>query len=642
MPPETTRPYGAWPSPLDAASLAAGTVSLMDCRVDGSDIYWVEGRPSDGGRQVLMRWRDGAVSDVTPTDFNARTRVHEYGGAAFCVRDGAVFASRWEDQRLYRVDGRRATPITPAPQTPAAVRYADGEVSPDGRWIVCVRETHRPGAEAVNEIVAVPTDGEGEPRRLAGDHDFAAAPRLSPAGDLIAWLVWDHPNMPWDGTELWAGRFADGTVTDARRIAGGPDEAIVQPTFSSDGRLLFATDRTGFWNLQRVDDTRMHALTGLQADIGHPAWRFGEASFAPLADGRIACVLVQEATSRLAVLEPEHSNLTPVDTPFTHMHEIHAHTDGVVMLAASPDRDTAVVRIPREGPAQVLYDPDPGLLEPADIARPEAITVPTPDGEETHAFFYPPTNHAVTPPEDERPPLLVVTHGGPTGNTWPALRLGTQYWTSRGFAVADVNYRGSTGFGRAYRDALKGQWGVLDLTDVVAVARHLADAGRVDPERLAIRGGSAGGYTTLAALTFDDTFAAGASHYGVADLEALAQHTHKFESRYLDQMIGPLPEARETYHARSPIHHTDRLATPMIILQGDEDEIVPPQQAETMVAALREKGITHAYLLFEGEQHGFRRAENIATALESELSFYGKLFGFTPAGDIAEVALRQA
>ena len=636
---QETVPYGAWPSPLDAATLAAGTVSLADVRVDGDDVYWTEGRPSEGGRQAIMRWRKGTVSEVTPSDFNARTRVHEYGGAPFCVHDGVVYASAFGDQRLYRLDGRRATPVTPEPDAPAALRYADGVVSPDGRWIVCVREDHTGGAAPRNEIVAVPTDGSGEVRRLAGDHDFASTPRLSPNGDLIAWLVWDHPNMPWDGTELWAGRFSDGTLSDARRITGGSDEAIVGPTFSPDGQLLFATDRTGFWNLARVDDTRMHTLTGVQADIGQPAWRFGETSFAPRRDGRIACLMVQEATSRLAVLEPEHSNLTPVDVPYTHMHEIHAHGDGVVMLAASPERDTAIVRVPADGPPQVLYDPDPGLVDPADISHPEALTIPTPDGEETHAFFYPPTNHAVAAPADERPPLVVITHGGPTGNTWPAFRASIQYWTTRGVAVADVNYRGSTGFGRAYRDALKGNWGVHDLTDVTAVARHLADTGRVDGRRLAIRGGSAGGYTTLCALTFDDTFAAGASHFGVADLEALARHTHKFESRYLDRMVGPLPEAADTYHERSPIHHTDRLATPMIILQGDEDRIVPPAQAEMMVDALREKGVPHAYLLFAGEQHGFRRAEHIVTALESELSFYGKILGFTPAGDITEVAI---
>lgn len=633
-------PYGTWPSPLSARTVAAGARRLGDLRIDGDDVWWIESRPDEGGRQAVLRWRGSTTDEWLPADFNARTRAHEYGGASFQVADGTVWASRWEDQRLYRTEGPGNEPVavTPEPDTPAGVRFADAVVTPDRRWVVCVRETHGTG-EATNDLVAIPADGDGDPRPLFEGTDFVAAPRLSPDGSHLAWLTWDHPQMPWDGTTLHVAHFSADGLTDRTEVAGGSSEAIFDPTWLDDGRLAYSTDRSGFWNVHLWDGRDEVALTDLRADIGQPAWQFGSASIAALDDGRLACVVEERAVARVLLVDPDSGERSELAQPLTDIRQVAAMPGAVVLMGGSEGLEHAVVRVDlSSGHVEILGHVETEGLTPDLAPQAEAVTYPTPDGAEAHAFLYRPQHPRIEGPDGELPPLLVFTHGGPTGKVSPRLSPGIAFWTSRGFAVVDVNYRGSTGYGRAYRDALKDHWGIHDVTDAIAAARFLADRGDVDPDRLAIRGGSAGGFTTLAALVDpDNPFAAGANHFGVADLAALAEHTHKFESRYLDGLVGPYPEASDIYRERSPLTHADRLTTPVIVLQGDEDEVVPPAQSEAIVAAARDAGVPHAYLLFQGEQHGFRKAENIIRALEAELAFYGRIMGFEPADDIEPI-----
>lgn len=638
-------PYGTWPSPVAAADLAAGAVRFADLQADGDDLYWIETRPADGGRQAILRWRDGALTEVTPEGWNARTRVHEYGGAAFAVRHGTVITSSFDDQRLYRIDpGGEPQPITPAPEVAAGDRYADGSWSPDGRWLLCVRERHLAGEEPRNELVAVPVDGGSAPQVVATGHDFYAAPRIRGDGALLAYLAWDHPDMPWDGAALHVARLtfdeAEGVrLDDDRHLAGGDDTSAIQPAWAPDGALVYTTDRTGFYNVERVGEADAAALTGVQADIGAPMWQLGDASFAVLDDGRVLCAMVEEAQARLALLDPATHTLTALEVPFTRISHVRSFRGGAAFLGASPQREAAVVAVTGDGAWEELRTTSSLGADPEAVASaPEAIRFPTPDGAEAHGFLYRPHHPAVRGPDDEAPPLLVLSHGGPTGNVFPVLSPAIVYWTTRGFAVVDVNYRGSTGYGRAYRDALRGNWGLHDVADCTAAARFLAERGEVDPDRLAIRGGSAGGFTTLACLVApENPFAAGGNHFGVADLEPFVHDTHKFEARYLDRLVAPYPEGREVYRDRSPVHHADRLRTPLIVLQGAEDKMVPPEQSRAIVAAAAEHGVPHAYLEFPGEQHGFRRAEHITRALEAELFFYGAVMGFEPADEIEPV-----
>lgn len=645
-------PFGAWPSPIAAARLVEGAASVNEVRVDGADVWWSESRPDEGGRNQLVRLSpDGTRVDVLPEGSNARTAAHEYGGGAWAVRGGVVVFSQWADQRLYRLEPDGVPePLTPEPSVPRGLRWADIDWLDDG-WVVAVRESHEAGGEAVNELVAVPLDGSavtdpGRVRVLVSGPDFVSSPRM---GGVLAWTQWDHPRMPWDGTELWIGvvehdqHGAPIGVSGARQVAGGPDESIVQPEWTADRQLLFLSDRTGWWNPWRDAGDVPEPVAEVQGEIGGPQWVFGGRWFAPLPDGRLACSVVHSGLTGLCVVEPDGTVLD-VESDLTSVDHVVPAQDGshdAVIVAASPTTETNVYRwrVGGAGPAHLtpLRPPrDPGL-DPSWFSAAEPIEFPSAGGRVAHGLYYPPVNPTVSAPEAERPPLLVFTHGGPTSAARAQLDLAKQFWTSRGFAIVDVNYGGSTGYGRPYRRLLDDAWGLVDVEDCIAAARFLADDGRVDGERLAIRGGSAGGYTTLAALTFHDTFAAGASHYGVADLEALARETHKFESRYLDGLIGPYPKAVDVYRARSPILHTGGLDRPLIVFQGMEDEIVPPNQAEMMIAALAAKGVPHAYVAFESEQHGFRKAENIVRSLEAELWFYGRVFGFAPADDIAPV-----
>jgi dipeptidyl aminopeptidase/acylaminoacyl peptidase len=632
--------YGSWPSPITATSLVEQAVSLGQVEVDGDSVYWLEGRPSEGGRQVVVRWSPGEdPHDAIGAEWSARTTVHEYGGGAYAVADGVVFFSQFFDQRLYRVDrGGQPRPLTPEPPEPMAYRYADARVSPDGRELVCVRERHLDG-EVVNDIVIVDAVEGGEPTELVSGADFFSAPRFSADGRRLAWLCWCHPHMPWDGTELWTGEFADDGLAGVERVAGGPEESISQPRWSPDGVLHWVSDRTGWWNLYADDGAGgARALAPLDAEFTGPDWVFGQSTYGFLSDGRIVLAWWQRALANLGVLDTRTGKLDRWDAPFTAVGSLRPSADGVAAVVASATAEPAVVLLDGAGiVTETLRRSRPATPDAGYLSAAEPIEFSTEDGLTAHALWYAPANKDASPPPDEQPPLVVMSHGGPTASASPALNLSTQYWTSRGFAVVDVNYGGSTGYGREYRERLKGRWGIVDVDDCVNAARHLVAEGLVDENRLAIRGGSAGGYTTLSALTFRDEFSVGASYFGVADAEALATDTHKFESRYLDGLIGPYPEAKELYRERSPIHYADRLSAPLIIFQGLEDRVVPPSQAEVMVEALRLRGLPFAYVAFEGEQHGFRKAENIIRSIEAELWFYGRVLGFEPADDIEPV-----
>ena len=644
----TTAPFGSWTSPLGSADVARGSIRLADVQFGDDGVYWVESRPNEGGRYVLVRRADdGSVRDVTPTGFNVRTRVHEYGGGACLVAGTTIFFSNDEDQRLYRQDGPDAAPrpITPEPERPGGLRYADARLSADGTTLVCVRERHE-GDAVTNEIVGLAADGSNDPVILVSGNDFYASPRLDAEDLRLAWTTWNHPSMPWDGGEVWLSDVELGpapTVSRARRAAGGPDASAYQPHWGTDGALYLLSEASGWINLYRlVADGEPAPLHPMAAEFGWPQWTLGASAFVSLPDGRLACTWTAAGQWSLGLLDPPSGRLERLDVPHTSYVQLRSQGTTLAMIAGGPHSPSSVVTLDlAEQPpsATVLRRAFDLEIEPSFVSVPEPISFPTDGGVEAHALFYAPTNAEFDGPAGERPPLLVLSHGGPTSSAEPTLDAETQFWTSRGFAVADVNYGGSTGYGRDYRERLNRQWGIVDVADCVSAARHLAEAGRVDPRRMAIRGGSAGGYTTLCALAFHDVFAAGASYFGVADLVTFTGETHKFEARYLDSLVGPYPEAAEVYRSRSPANFADRISCPIILFQGLEDEVVPPSQAEAMLDALRARGIAHAYLAFEGEQHGFRRAETVRAALEAELSFYAQVFGFEPADPIEPVAI---
>ncbi len=617
-----TAPYCSWKSPLTADRIVAESISLTQIALDADDVYWLEGRPAEAGRCVLVRRTpDGKTTDVTPPPFNARTRVHEYGGGAFLVERGVVYFSNYDDQRLYRQRvGEMPQPLKHGEN----FRYADGVVDHRRNRIICVREDHTvAGREALNTLVAVSLP-DGSEQVLASGHDFYSTPRVSPGDRQVAWLAWNHPNMPWDGTEL----FVDG-----QRVAGSDSESIVQPEWSPDGMLHFISDRTGWWNLFRFRDGKTEPVCPMDAEFGVPQWVFGMSQYAFIDADRIACAYNVKGSWRLALLDVRRGDLQPVSVPYTTISQVRADGKHVVFLGASPAEPESVVLYDLASRAfETLRSSTSVRVDPGYISEPEAIEFPTEGGLTSHAFYYAPRNRDFAGPANEKPPLIVMSHGGPTSATTTRYDLLKQFWTSRGIAVLDVNYGGSTGYGRAYRQRLNGQWGVVDVDDCVNGALYLAERGEADGNRLIIRGGSAGGYTTLCALTFHNVFKAGASYFGVADLEQMDKDTHKFESRYNISLIGAYPERADLYRARSPVHHIDRLSCPIIFFQGLEDKVVPPNQSEMMVEAMRKKGLPVAYLAFEGEHHVFRRAENIKRSLDDELYFYSKVFGF----DLAE------
>jgi dipeptidyl aminopeptidase/acylaminoacyl peptidase len=636
-----TAPFGSWPSPVTAELLTERARGLSQLQLVAGRLTWNEARPDERGRQVIVgATKDGSVEELLPASFSARTLVHEYGGRCFTGVGEDVVASNWDDQRLWRFSsGLEPVALTAPPPAPRSVRYADPVASPDGRVLVAVRERHEGGA-VLNDLVAVPlgtrhderpahSDGaETEPVVLASGRDFYAAPAISPDGRRIAWMCWDQPSMPWDDSEIWVAELEGSTVHDARRIAGGTGESVQQPRFSPSGELHYVSDRSGWWNLY----SSAGALCELEAEFGQPLWTFGVATYAFTDTGDLIATWSGPGGSGIGLVRD--GTVHPLELPYDSYDSLVGTGDGIACIAASAAEAPAVIRLGLDGSLDVVRRSRDVELDSGFVSRPERLAYPTAGGERAWALVYPPTSATHEGPAGEAPPLVVMSHGGPTGQASSALNLVVQFFTSRGVCVADVDYRGSVGYGRAYRDRLRGSWGVCDVEDVAAIARHLAADGRADPLRCAIRGRSAGGFTTLAALAGTDVFAAGADYYGVADLLALAHDTHKFEARYLDQLVGPLPETEQRYRERSPIEHLDGFTAPLVVLQGLEDAVVPPAQSEMIVDALRRRGIPVAYLPFEGEQHGFRKAETIRTATLAELTFYGRILGFRPDEEI--------
>ena len=669
--------YGAWESPITSELIVEDSISIGDIAMRGDVVYWSETRPGEDGRSVIAwRFADGLGGDITPPGYSARTRVHEYGGGAFCVTDGdeggsAVYFSNDGDQRIYRqaigADGvvGAPTPITP----PADMRYADGDICARRHVMLCVREDHTSAwrGEAVNAIAAIDLRSGGS-RVVVSGRAFYSNPRISPDGTLLAWLSWNHPNMPWDGCELWVGTLLyDGGVVDERRIAGGVEESIFQPMWSPGGTLHFVSDRTGWWNIYRCTDVAggaVEPVRAMDAEFGMPAWVFGLATYGFASEERIVCAYTQGGVWQLGEIDAASGALAPIRMMSNiDIGNLRVGANYAAFITGAPRLSTTLIcwdlaensgraiqqtsdalwRLDREHMRSLRdpYDwPSEGAYQIVDVpsnnltSLPQAIEFATTGGKTAHGFYYPPTNKGFAAPPGEKPPLIVISHGGPTSAASTALDLRKQFWTSRGFALLDVNYGGSSGYGRAYRRRLNGEWGVVDVDDCVNGAKHLVERGLADGARLIIRGSSAGGFTTLLALTTRDAFSAGASYYGICELEALMRDTHKFESRYLDTLIGAFPQHQERYKERSAINHIDGISAPMIVMQGLDDEIVPPNQAELLVNALREKGLPVAYLTFAGERHGFRKADSIRRALDAELYFYSQVFGFDmPSAD---------
>jgi dipeptidyl aminopeptidase/acylaminoacyl peptidase len=632
-----TLSYGSWPSPISAASLSAAAAKPVAIVTDGMDVWWAESRPVEGGRVALVRWRDGDIEEMSPPGADVRSAVHEYGGGAWWVDAGTLYWVEFDDQQVrMRASDGTVTLLTPEPRTRASVRYADLRPVPGAGLLVAVRETHEAREEPANELVSIATDGSGRVDVLATGADFYAAPRPSPDGGHLAWLQWNHPDMPWDATELWEGTLHDGELVGRVLLAGGGDEAIAQPEWAPNGELHFVSDRTGRSALhRRLEDGSIVVEVGGEFDVGLPTWEFDQSRYAIDPDGHLVVAMRRPRAD--AILFDRSGR---VDGGWTEVRHVRALPDGRVAYIGANARLDRVVVIHGDSPEIVSTPPVHGVA-PGYLPEPEPITFATTDDEVAHAHFYRPANPRVEAPGDELPPLLVLVHGGPTSAAWRGLDLGIRYWTSRGWAVVDVDYRGSAGHGRDYMHSLRGRWGVADVDDCVAAAQFLESRGDVDPNRLAIKGGSAGGLTVLAALAFHDVFAAGASRYGIGDLMTLAADTHKFESRYMDRLVGPLPGAEELMGERSPINHTHRMNAPVIFLHGGADRVVPPNQAEAMVDELAARGIPHAHVVFDAEGHGFRSAEARTRALEAEYSFFAQIFGFEPADDLERVEIRD-
>ncbi len=642
-----TAAYGTWTSPITGAQLVEEVVALSFVVADAGDIYWVERRPNEAGRQVIVAMRhDGSIEDLLPAPYSARTLVHEYGGLCYCVANGRVYFSNLSDQRIYVRDASGSiTALAPTAESDQSTRYADFVATDDGHWLIAVRERHgvnrvAGAAGVVNDLVRIPLDHEGPVEVLASGNDFYSSPRLAPDGHRLVYLTWNHPDMPWDATELFSiDPNAAGPSSSAQRIAGGPGESISQPRFGPDGRLFYISDRSGFWNLY---DESGAAIFPIAADCAEPDWQFGQSSYAILGDGSVAVAYAQDAAMKIAVTDGGVTRELPLRLSYLSSIHIDA-ADQIIALAGSALDPLAVVAIdPNTGETRVLKRSRQMSLDAGYISSPRHMTFATTGDEEAHALYYPPKNRDYQGAPGERPPLIVQSHGGPTASARQLFDPTIQYWTSRGFAVVDVDYGGSSGYGRAYRERLSGRWGIVDVDDCTNAALTLAKRGRVDRRRLIIHGSSAGGYTTLACMTFRSVFAVGASYYGISDLSALARETHKFESHYVDRLIGRWPEEESTYRERSPLFHARQLKCPVIFFQGLEDRVVPPEQAEVMVAALHTHGVPSAYIAFEGEQHGFRGAASIIRSIEAELYFYGQVLDIEVADDIEPVEIADA
>lgn len=619
--------YGAWRSPITSDLIVAETIGLSQVQVSGDETYWVESRPSERGRNVIVRRSsDGTLEDVNPAPFNARTRVHEYGGGAYLPGPDGIFFTRFEDQMIYK-----QTAPGGVPQQVTAVeklRFADGVYDAARNRIISVCEDHRAeGAEARNYLVSISLADHGKIHTLVEGADFYASPTLSPDGKHLAWMSWNHPSMPWGSSELWMSEVDDeGQLISSRKVAGGVDESVFQPLWSPEGVLYFVWDKQGWWNLYRLAGEKVEAVCPAEAEFGRPQWTFGLSTYGFGGDGHIICSYTRNGLWELARVDVGTGQLDTIKIPYSTIFDLSVTDGRVVIIAGAPDLPTAVVEVELStGAHKVLRKASTIALDAKYVSTPEPVEFKTTNGKTAYALFYPPKNDDFPVAGDELPPLIIKVHGGPTSATTSALNLNTQFWTSRGFAVVDVNYGGSTGYGREYRDRLKESWGVVDLDDCVNAALHLAEVGRVDKERMAISGGSAGGYTALCALTFRNVLSAGTSLYGISDLEALVRDTHKFESRYPFWLIGPYPEAKELYYQRSPVHFAERIQSPVLFLQGEEDEVVPPNQTELMAGAMLAGKKPFGLIMFAGEQHGFRKADSIRRALDAELNFFSIL-----------------
>jgi len=634
-------PYGSWRSLISADLLTTGNVRLSEARQLDGRTYWLESRPSEKGRSALVELSDAnGRRDLLPAPLSVRSKAHEYGGASYTVADGWVYFVLAADQRIYRMplDGSVPEPLTPE----GNFRYADLVVDSGRNRLICVQEDEsREDREAIARIVSVALSGEKLPEVLVEGADFYSNPALNPAGDQLSFLQWHHPDMPWDATELMLATIdSSGALQPPEKVAGEGDESIFQPQWSPDGELYFVSDRNNWWNLYRLGDAQ--PVWQKQAEFATPQWVFGMSTYGFLNPREIFCTFTENGRWQLATIDLEDGQATPLPHAGCDFESISCDDGRAVFISAAPAEFPAVSRYNSAFDTfEILASSSTTALAPELLSQAQAVEFAVGD-RTVHGFYYPPCNPAFRAPEGDLPPLIVFSHGGPTGATSAGLNLKVQFWTSRGFAILDVNYSGSTGYGRAYRDRLQDNWGILDVEDVCAGAEYLVRGGLADPRRLLIKGGSAGGYTVLAALAFHDTFSAGASHYGVGDLTSLARDTHKFESRYLDKLVGPWPQAEATYRARSPIEHIERLNCPVIFFQGLEDKVVPPNQAEAMVAALKQRGLPVAYITFAEEGHGFRSASSIKMALEGELEFYSRTFHFPlpepgPGIDIANL-----
>jgi dipeptidyl aminopeptidase/acylaminoacyl peptidase len=636
-------PFGSWASPLSAEALAAAGVNFGDLRSVNGRLYWTENVPSAGGGISVFSLREGIAAPVTPQGVNVRSRVHEYGGAPFVVVGDTVYYSGLSDQRLYALKIGGA----PMPLTPPDYRYADcisltdkanslTAAAPSSTALICVREDHTDPKNVRNTLVRLPLPAGGAGEVIFQGTDFVSYPRLSPDGRKLAFITWNHPNMPWDGTELKVAELTARGLKTPVVVAGGAAESVLEPQWDGDGTLYFISDRSGFWNLYAHRAGGVHAVWPRAAEFASPLWSFGQSNYVLLGDGRAVACFSERGIDRLAVVDLKLGTARELDLPFVEFSHL-TRIDGqhVAVIAGASKSPLSIVSIDiASANVTALHTAGQSPLSPEAVSVAAPIDFPSARGRTAHAFYYPPTNPRFRGSPGTLPPLLALVHGGPTGQASPALRSGVQFWTSRGFAVVDVNYGGSSGYGRAYRQELNGNWGVVDAEDVIAAVQYLIESKRADPQRTAISGGSAGGYTVLVALSTSDVFRAGADRFGISDMTALARDTHKFESRYLDSLIGPLPQAQSIYDSRSPLNHLDGFKVPVIVLQGADDPVVPPNQSERIVEALRARHVPVAYVLYPGESHGFRKPETIIHSLQAELSFFGQVFGFKPADQL--------
>ncbi len=632
----TEAPYGAWESPITAELTTENAVGLRSVRLDGDDLYWIESRPEEGGRRAIVKMdANGNIADAIPADYSSRTRVHEYGGGSYFVDNGTIYFSNHRDQKLYRYAGEGE----PEALTQEGYRYADCIMDASHNQLICVQEDHTMEGEPVNTLVSVALDGSGA-RSLFSGTDFVSSPALNPAGDTLVWITWDHPNMNWDDTKMWMATVNEqGSLSGTKTVVERASLSVQEPRWTANGDLYYISDPMGWWNFQTFDqlDEETRSITRKELEFGKSG-ALGAHSWAFYGDDQIITKYESEGTSHLATVNLTNGSVEEIETPYVSISKVYSDGERVYLLGATTTDATEIAEYV-DGEFVSVKKSQAKLVDDAFISVPEAITFPNQKGEPVHAFYYAPKNPNFSGPDGELPPTIVRLHGGPTGATSAAFRMSRQFWTSRGFAIIDINYGGSTGYGRAYRERLRGMWGVVDIDDTKAALDYLTAEGLADPEKLLIAGGSAGGYSVLVALSQHDIFAAGANYYGISDLEVLYRDTHKYESRYLDSLIGKLPEDIELLRERSPIYHLDGFSSPLITFQGLLDEVVPPNQSELIVEALREKGVPVAYYPYEGEYHGFGKKENIIHSLESELVFYGKILGFEPAGELPEIQI---